>query len=318
MDQNNKPPKTTLIVTANLASILVVRPQLVAPFNSLQEFMAQGRTALAPEVVVDQMALLHPSLHIVNHVSAKVEMTYQGLKESEYEGIIVPHARWMKMKVEGNACGLYLVGKSISSFHGGFVCSRQSPCVLSAISYAIHKMILTGKIAELAKKWFVPVQCAAEVTTQRAGLEQTLDIPDMAGLFMLTWFAIVVAFLMKLIIWASSEQPAEDKGMSGGKENMPIQKPKPNRRFAHGRWFTKASVQPPRHQSIARLRANASSRHDIGIERGLGGLLPQDLAPQHAERLTQRSAGIGATVDDLLEEEEMRSLQAELRGVAWV
>ena len=236
----------TLIVTANLASILVVRPQLVAPFNSLQEFISQGRTAVGPEVYVQEMQLLHPSLKIVKEPE-EIEMTVQGLREGKYEGLIEPYAQWMKMRTTGDACGLYLVGQPITTSHGGFVCSQQSPCVLSAMSYAIYLMKLEGKIAELARKWFVPFQCTAEVTTQQAALDQTLDISDMAGLFMLTGCAIILAFLMKLgnIAWASSKKPAEDKGMRGGKEKveMPTQKLEPKRRFVRGRWLTQASAR---------------------------------------------------------------------------
>ena len=73
---------------------------------------------------------------------------------------------------------------------------------------------------------------------------------------------------------------------------------------------TRSSDDAGMDQSIARL-ANQSLQHNIATERGLGGDFL--LKERHDKWSSQRSPGVGATVDDLLAEVETRASLAELR-----
>ena len=101
--------------------------------------------------------------------------------------------------MEGATCGLTLIGQPIIPAVLGFVVSKNAPCVLGSMSFAIKQMLISGEIAQIEKKWFMKPACSLHGGSEASSEDLlTLTVADMAGVFMLTGADCVLAFLIKL------------------------------------------------------------------------------------------------------------------------
>jgi hypothetical protein len=184
--------------TANLASILNQRTQPVFLFRSIGELVSQDGT-VASTAAARELLPLYPSLRISPARSGGPWNTARELKHGKLDGWISSHASWRSAQADGATCGLALIGQPIRPDVLGFAVSKQSPCVLGAMSFAIKQMLLSGEIAQFEKKWFRKPGCGAPSSSElTADSELTLTVEDMAGVFMLTVAGCAVSFVIKL------------------------------------------------------------------------------------------------------------------------
>ena len=112
------------------------------------------------------------------------------------------------MQAKGHTCGLALVGQPINTASSGWVVSRDAPCILGSVTFAMQELLASGEGRKLVQKWLSPKQCTGEAEVGEQS--STLTVVDMAGALILTSCATCLSFLPSLVMrfWPRSSPQA--------------------------------------------------------------------------------------------------------------